>query len=70
MGYLDNLSNDLPESVIQARQTLEKKRLAAIEYLGEKYVLHPKHNPTNNGAVGSVVSMYKHNVVAERLSLG
>ena len=26
-------------------QTLEEKRKAAIEWMGERWVLHPKHSP-------------------------
>lgn len=69
MSYIANLKDDLTEREIAARHALEKKRLDAIAYLGEKWVLHPKHNPKNNGAIGSVVSQYQHFVVSQRVSL-
>lgn len=49
MGYLDNVPANISEDELKALQSLEAKRIAAIERLGEKWVLHEKHMPKHRG---------------------
>jgi hypothetical protein len=49
-GKLQVVTN-LPKVENKGPKTLAEKRLAAIAWLGEKWVLHPnsKHNPRDQG---------------------
>ena len=49
MSYLINMDRLTEEEQAQ-RQSLEAKRLTAIESLGDRWVLSKQHAPTNNGA--------------------
>lgn len=49
MSYISNLPTDISEDDLKALQNLEKKRLAALSFLGDKWVLHEKHKPKNKG---------------------
>lgn len=48
MSYLINMDRLTEEEQAQ-RQSLEAKRLKAIEQLGTRWVLHRTHSPVNNG---------------------
>lgn len=54
-GFLSGIEN-LSESEQAQRRNLENKRQAAIAYLGEKWVMHPKHSPSNSRTPVSMLS--------------
>lgn len=60
MSYLINMDR-LTEEEKGQRQILEAKRLKAIEYLGEKWVMHRKHSPVNNGVPVGLIARVSQN---------
>lgn len=58
-GFLVGIDK-LPQEEQDARVKLEAKRQKAIAYLGEKWVLHPRHSPKNTRTPVSMLDGMAH----------